>query len=426
MQSTKKWPDSFSMMRYVWLLALCLLPTIVSANIPKVTVGIDVLLKEPRYSKQIEGKKIALIANQTSVNGCLQSTIDLLKNDKRFKLVALFAPEHGIQGLIKAEVPVEDSKTEDGIPVYSLHGSTKRPTDRMFKDVEAIIFDIQDIGSRSYTYATTLFYVMEEAAKHKIPVIVTDRPNPLGGLLVDGLMLDPKCRSFVGYVNVPYCHGMTIGELAGYFNAEYRVGCNLVVVPMQGWKRSMTFADTGLFWIPTSPQVPEPDTPFFYPATGLLGELQIVNIGVGYTLPFKLVGAPWADANLLAAQLNKLKFPGVCFHPTSYIPFFGSLKGQVCNGVQIVMTDSSKFLPVTTQYLLMGMLKSLYPKRFAQALREKQNRREMFAKVNGTDEVYRILLEEKYAIFQLKEMCQEARQKFLPLRAKYLLRSYAD
>jgi uncharacterized protein YbbC (DUF1343 family) len=296
----------------------------------------------------------------------------------------------------------------------------------MLKGIDVIIFDIQDIGSRSYTYISTLFYVMEEAAKKKIPVIVTDRPNPLGGKMVDGLLLDPKWRSFVGYINVPYCHGMTIGELALFFNQEYQVNCSLTVIPMKGWKRSMTFSDTGLHWIPTSPHIPEPDTPFFYPTTGILSELQFVNTGIGYTLPFKVVGAPWIKSGEFAGKLNALNFPGVFFQPFHYCPFFGSLKNKNCEGVKIIITDSSVYLPVTTQYLIIGMLKSLYPKQFKEGLKDMKNRREMFTKVNGSEEVYRIITEEQYAIYELKALCQRDREIFLPIRKRYLLSEYLD
>jgi uncharacterized protein YbbC (DUF1343 family) len=267
---------------------------------------------------------------------------------------------------------------------------------------------------------------MEEAAKYNILVIVADRPNPMGGLIVDGLMLDPDWRSFLGYINVPYCHGMTVGELSLYFNKEYNVDCNLVVIPMKGWKRSMTFIDTDLPWVPTSPQIPEPDTPFYYPTTGLLGELQLVNIGVGYTLPFKLVGAPWIKAEEFAKVLNEKKYPGVQFRPIYYRPFFGSFAQKDCQGVQIVITDKKVFKPVETQYLLLGTLKSVYPEMFDKALKESANRKEMFCKANGTEKVYKLLRDEKYVVFPLKKLCQEARQEFIPLRKKYLLADYSD
>jgi uncharacterized protein YbbC (DUF1343 family) len=413
-------------MRYLFCVLLLLLCSLCSAK-AKVVLGIERLLNEESFRKNLKGKKVALVTNHTAVDHSVTSSRVLLKKEaKDFKLVALFAPEHGLLGVAHAGENVENAKDEDGIPVYSLHGATRRPTKDMLKNVDVLVFDIQDIGSRSYTYISTLFYVMEEAAKYHVKVIVADRPNPMGGNIVDGLMLDPDWRSFLGYVNVPYCHGMTVGELSLYFNKEYKVNCDLLVVPMKGWKRSMTFSDTDLSWVPTSPQIPEPDTPFYYPTTGLLGELQLVNIGVGYTLPFKLVGAPWIKADEFAQALNEKKFPGVQFRPIYYKPFFGSFAQKDCQGVHIVITDIKQFKPVETQYLLIGTLKSLYPQMFEKALKESIKRKEMFCKANGTEKVYKLLAEEKYIVYPLKKLCQDARKEFLPIRKNYLLSDYQD
>jgi len=232
--------------------------------------------------------------------------------EKHAQIVSFFCPEHGLDGSYSAEKLVPNSQINK-IPIHSLHGSNKRPTKEMLEDLDLIIIDLQSIGSRTYTYITTIFYMMEEAAKRNLPIMILDRPNPLGGNLVEGPMLDLKFRSFVGYINIPYIYGMTICELACFFNKEYSINAQLILIPMKGWKRSMTFEDTGLDWIPTSPHIPKATTPFFYPMTGLLGELQIVNIGVGYTLPFSLVGAPWIDKENFAKKLNKQKLPGGIF-----------------------------------------------------------------------------------------------------------------
>ncbi|MDR3624830.1 MAG: DUF1343 domain-containing protein [Chlamydiales bacterium] len=401
---------------------ICFSLKIFSYSEPKVTLGIDRLLNEASFQKLLKGKRVGLVTNHTAINSQFASTISLLKaNSLECKLVALFAPEHGITGLAHAAKSVENSIDEDGIPIYSLHGATRRPTPHMLKGIDVIIFDIQDIGVRAYTYISTLFYVMEESAKQNIKVIVTDRPNPMGGTTVDGLLLDPKWRSFIGYVNVTYCHGMTVGELASLFNQENQINCDLTVVPMQGWMRSMSFNETGLAWIPTSPQIPEADTPYFAATTGFLGEFQIVNIGIGYTLPFKVVAAPWIDANRFAKELNAQRFPGVHFLPIHYRPFFGSFATHDCHGIQIVITDKKLFLPVETQYLLMGILKSLYPEQFKKAMEVNLSNKELFCKANGTEEVYQILNKEKYAVYTLRKMCQEARKTFLPIRKKYLL-----
>lgn len=389
--------------------------------------GVENLFSLPHQSI-LRGKKIGLITNHTAVDSQGNSTIDLLKQNAQaygYTIAAFFAPEHGLTGLHYAEKAVADEHDTDGIIIYSLHGSTRRPTPAMLKDVTLLIYDIQDIGSRSYTYISTLFYAMEEAAKAHIPFIVLDRPNPLGGLLVDGPMLEEEWRSFVGYLNVPYCHGLTVGELAHYFNGEYQVGCDLMVIPMQGWKRWMIFKDTGLAWTPTSPQVPDAQTAFYYPTTGLLGELQIVNIGVGYTLPFKVVGAPWINAQRFSQQLNAQSFPGVRFQPFHYTPFFGRFAGQACHGALIMVTDPYTYLPVTTQYLLMGILKTLYPSHFQKGLEESSQRQEMFNKVNGTAQVYRILKDEHYIVWKLRALHQKERAHYLRKRQPYLIADYS-
>ena len=313
------------------ILLLCLL---CGSLFAKIQLGVDVFFQEERYHA-LKGKKVALLTNQTGVDGHQRPTLELLQQvEKEFKIVSLFCPEHGLTGISHNAEHVAHRK-EGKLTCYSLHGTHRRPTAEMLKNIDVIIYDIQEIGCRSYTYATTLYYVMEEAAKKNIEVIVLDRPNPLGGIIVDGPMLKEKNRSFLGYINVPYCHGMTIGELARFFNEEYKVKCKLKVIPLKGWRRDMTYQETGLAWTPTSPQIPEADTPFFYPATGLLGGLQLVSIGIGYTLPFKVVGAPWIDSKAFANALNEQDLKGVKFLPFHFKPFFGPYKNEECHGVRI-------------------------------------------------------------------------------------------
>ncbi|MGB7979033.1 MAG: DUF1343 domain-containing protein [Chlamydiales bacterium] len=381
-----------------------------------VSVGVDIFFQEGHLAR-LQGKKIGLLTNQTGVNNQMQTTVQLF--EETGLIAALFSPEHGLKGEHYAAALVQHS-AENGIPVYSLHGETRRPTPQMLKGLDVIIYDIQNTGVRSYTYATTLFYMMEEASKLGIEVIVLDRPNPINGLIVDGPMLEDSWRSFIGYVNTPYCHGMTIGELARFFNEEYQVGCQLVVIPMKGWTRSMSYRDTGLAWIPPSPNVPEPDTPLFCPATGILGELSILNIGVGFTLPFKIVGAPWIDAAHFAAKLNGQKLPGVHFQPYHFRPFWGLYKGLDCQGVLIQITDPKTYKPLSVQFLLLGMLKSLYPKEFLKRFAN-TSRKDLFCKANGTDAVYEILLKEKYPAWKLIELHKTEREAFLEKRKKYLI-----
>lgn len=307
------------------------------------------------------------------------------------------------------------------IPVFSLHGDTRRPTPNMLAGIDVIVYDIQDVGVRCYTYATTLFYVMEAAAKRGIEVVVLDRPNPLGGI-VDGLMLKKQWRSYVGYINVPFCHGMTIGELARFFNAEYKIRCNLEVIPMKGWRRDMPFKQTELPWVPTSPHIPEPDTPIYYATTGLIGELSVVSIGIGYTLPFKVVGAPWINGKVLASKLSALKLPGVHFTPFHFRPFYGLFKGKDCQGILIKVTNPRLFRPVTTQFAILGLLKSLYPGQINPAIRQmKILKKNAFNKSVGTEEVLAILENEKYVVWKLMGLDVNAREGFKKLRAKYLI-----
>lgn len=393
---------------------------------PKVQVGIDLLYNEDNLGL-LKGKKVGLITNHTAINAQRRTTREVLKENAAlhgYTVSALFAPEHGINGSVYSEALIEDSIDPDGIPIYSLHGATRRPTKEMLRNIDLLLYDIQDIGTRSYTYITTLFYAMEEAAAHCIPVVVLDRPNPINGVVVDGPMLEEKFRSMVGYINVPYCHGMTIGELAQFFNSEYKVRCKLTVIPMKGWKRQMSFQETGLVWIPTSPHIPDANTPFYYPMTGLLGELQLVSIGIGYTLPFKVIGAPWIDAHKFAKTLNDQKFPGVSFLPFYFRPFFGRFAREDCQGVLIAITDPHRYKPVCTQYLLIGILKALYPQQFKQAMGLSSSRKKMFCQVNGTEEIYRILTEKAPIVWKLNSVHQKEREAFLNVRQNYLISAY--
>lgn len=393
----------------------------------KVTVGIDHLMDE-QYSSLLRGKKVGLITNHTAINSEFSTTTAILKahaKSKGYELVALFAPEHGITGSAYAEEQVAESKDPDGLPIYSLHGTTKRPTAEMLKGITLLIYDIQDIGSRSYTYITSMFYAMEEAAKKRIPFVVLDRPNPINGVTIDGPVMEEKWKSMLGYINIPYCHGMTAGELARYFNGEYKIKCQLTVIPMKGWNRNMSFKDTGLPWIPTSPYVPEADTPFFYPTTGILGELRFVNIGIGYTLPFKVVGAPWIDAKAFSEMLNNQKFGGVYFSPFHYRPMYGRYAKHECHGVLIVVTDPLKYKPVSTQYLILGILKSLYPDKFQLAINTAKDQRPLICKLNGTEEIYQLLIGEKHIAWRLCAVHSKERELFAKRRDPYLLKEYS-
>lgn len=398
-----------------------------SSCFAQVKVGVDVLFEQGGPRHLLKGKSVGLITNHTAVNAAFELTLDVFRREaKDFRVAAVFVPEHGLFGDLYADKSVSDGEVS-GIPVKSLFGKTRRPTNEMLAGIDILVYDIQDIGSRSYTYVSTLFYCMEEAAKRKIPFLVLDRPNPLGGMIVDGPLVEERWRSFLGYVNIPYCHGMTIGELAAFFNGEYNIGTSLVVIPMKGWKREMAFQDTALPWVPTSPQIPEGDTPFFYPATGIIGHLSLASIGIGYTLPFKIVGAPWIDGRKLAAKLNEQKLPGIVFQPFHFRPFFGKYKLENCQGVRLIITHHSTFLPFTTQYAILGVLKALYPSKFKEALDHlvsSPSKKEIFHELNGSEEILSIIATEPYFIWKLRDRFRKERDSFLPIRQKYLHETY--
>lgn len=393
-----------------------------SAQVFSLELGIDQLF-QPNYVHLVQGKRVAVLTNQTGISSSKTTTEQLfLEENKKgtCTLICFFCPEHGFRGTKGAGTVVEDEKHECGIPIYSLYGTTRRPNDAMLEGVETIVFDIQDIGCRSYTYVSTLFYVMEEAARKRIEVIVLDRPNPIGGEYVDGPMLEEKWRSFVGYVNIPYCHGMTIGELARFFNKEYGISCTLHVVPMKGWSRSMYFHDTALMWIPTSPYIPHEKSTLFYPSTGILGELSLVNIGIGYTLPFQIITAPWLEAKRFAAHLNKAKLKGVHFHETWIKPYCGLWKEKVCQGVHIVITDHKHFCPIKVFYLVLSVLREIYPSKTLATFKNIPQD-SLFYKVCGTEKIAEIVQKEEHPYHALVNLHKTERADFLKKRLLYLM-----
>ncbi len=391
----------------------------------KVEVGLDRVFQGGAH-KSIQGKRVGLLTNHTAIDQNGATAMDRFAARKDCKLVALFAPEHGLYGQQHASEKIKDSKRA-GVPVYSLYGANRRPKDDQLKGIDVVVYDVQDIGVRSYTYASSLFYMMEECAKKNIEVVVLDRPNPINGITIDGPMLHPKWRSFIGYINVPYIHGMTIGELADYFNQEYKVGVKLTVIPMKGWVRSMDFKDCGLQWIPTSPNIPESDTPTFYATTGLLGELRLCNIGVGYTLPFKLIGAPWMNAPLLSQHLNSQGLSGVRFSPLYFKPFSGSMAQLDCQGVLIQITDKKRYRPFEVQGVLIGAIKQLYPQKFKEILAHVgKSEKDLFCKAIGSEEPLQFLKEEKLVGWQLAEFQRAERELFTEKRKKYLRPEYPE
>jgi uncharacterized protein YbbC (DUF1343 family) len=323
----------------------------------QVLTGIDVLARDG--FKQLAGLRVGLVTNQTGRDRSGRSTIDVLKNAPNVKLVALFSPEHGIRGA--ADEKVSDSKDEQtGLPIYSLYGETRRPRPEQLKDLDALVFDIQDVGARFYTYISTLGYVMEEAAKAKLPVIVLDRPNPIGGVEVEGPIADADKLTFVAYHALPVRHGMTIGELGKLFNRERAIGCDLRVVEMVGWKRAMWLDETNLLWVSPSPNMRSLTEATLYPGIGLL-ETTNVSVGRGTDTPFEVLGAPWIDGQQVAAYLNGQRIPGARFVPLRFTPRSSVFKGEDCGGVNIIVTDRGKFRSVQAGLEIAVALHKLYP-----------------------------------------------------------------
>ncbi|MCS7063044.1 MAG: DUF1343 domain-containing protein [Methylacidiphilales bacterium] len=408
-------------MRSFLLFTLILTENFSSAhsNSNRVVLGIDVLASN--QFRGLEGKKVGLITNQSGVNELGISTVDILRQAPQVNLVALFAPEHGIYGAEPAGEYVPTLKDEyTGLTVYSLYGPTRKPTPEMLRGIDVLVFDIQDIGSRSYTYISTLGLAMEAAGEAGIEFYVLDRPNPLGGNRIEGPLLDPQFRSFVGQWEIPYVHGLTIGELAKMIIGEKWIEASpsLTVVPMHNWKREMIWHDTGLVWVPTSPHIPSPESAFFYAMTGLVGEHGRISHGIGYTLPFQILGLPRLDAYRFARNLNDRQLPGVRFRPAFFRPFYGALRGQLCSGAQPHIVDFRKVNCFDTGiHILDAIAQTFGAKSF-----EKRNPKhlQMFDLICGTDRI-RIHFASGKGAKELIESYTPDIEKFRRQRAPYLI-----
>ena len=397
--------------------------TVFSELPAQVKTGIEVL-RDDRF-KALEGKRVGLITNPTGVDRNLKSTIDILFEAPNVKLVALYSPEHGIRGDVTAGGQVADS-TEPltGLPVYSLYGANRKPSPGMLQGIDVLVYDMQDIGCRSYTYISTMGLAMEAAAENNIEFMVLDRPNPLGGERFEGQPnVEPQLVSFVSQFPITYVHGFTVGELATFLNEEGLlkdgIRCKLTVVKMKGWKRKMDFKATGLPWVITSPHVPHPETAYFYALSGILGELYSVNIGVGYTLPFELFAAEWIDAEKLAANLNNLKIPGVQFRPMHYKPYYGAQKDIYLHGVQTYITDYKKIPLTLIQFYVLQECHKLYPDKNVFELCE-PSRLNMFDKVCGTSRI-REVFSQSFTVDSIHAIWNNDVDNFKKKAKKYFL-----
>ena len=394
---------------------------------PVVKTGVEVL--RDRGFEGLVGRKVGLVTNPSGVDRNLNSTIDLLYNAPGVELVALYGPEHGVRGDVYAGGKVSDTIDEaTGLPVYSLYGSTRKPTPEMLEGIDVMVYDIQDVGARSYTFISTLGLVMEACAEKGIEVMVLDRPNPLGGNKIEGCYVEQPFNSFVSQYKIPYIYGLTVGELAMLINEEGlnrgQLGnqapskCSLSVVPMEGWTRDMLYEDTGLPWVLPSPNIPFKDSPKYYVSSGICGELYgFLNIGVGYTLPFQVFGATWIDPVALKAKLDSYRLPGIAFRTIYYQPISGTLKGQLVAGVQFFFTDYEKARLTELQFHVMQALAELYPDKKAFDV---ANGIGLFDKGCGTDYVRQEFIK-SYNFADIKEYWRKDEKSFRTLAQKYHL-----
>lgn len=377
------------MMKKIFATALAALLTLGAAA--QVKPGIEVL--RDRDFAPLQGLRVGLITNPTGVDNELKSTIDILHEAPGVELVALFSPEHGVRGDVHAGDHVAQyTDPATGVPVYSIYGSTRKPTPEMLKGLDVLVYDIQDIGCRSFTFISTMGVAMEACAEQGKKFMVLDRPNPVGGNKIEGNLVEDSCISFVSQFPIPYLYGMTPGELAMYLNDKGLIGDNLkvdlTVVPMQGYTRNMSFRETGMPWVLPSPHIPNPETALLYPVSGILGELYAISIGVGYTEPFKLFCAPWIEAEKLAARLNGLDLPGLRFRPIHIKPFYSTNKGENIQGVEVYVTDPEKAPLSLVQFYVMQELADMYPDHKLFDIAD-EGRFNMFDKVCGSKEIRR-------------------------------------
>lgn len=404
--------------KFILLVALALVAG--NATAQNIKTGLEAL--KSQNFKALEGKRVGLITNPTGFDNNLKSTVDVLFEAKNVKLVALFGPEHGVRGDVHAGDKVDNMKDpKTGLPVYSLYGKTRKATPEMLKDIDVLVYDIQDIGSRSFTYISTMGLAMEAAAENNIEFVVLDRPNPLGGNKIEGNLAEDGFISFVSQFKIPYIYGLTCGELAVMLNEENMLGkkCKLTVVKMEGWKRDMTFEQTGLQWVPSSPHIPQPISAIAYPISGILGELGYMSIGVGYTIPFQMFAAEWIEAEKLAERMNSYNLPGVTFRPMHVKPFYSVGVGKNLQGVQVHVMDYQKAALSDIQFWVMQAVAELWPEKAVFANADK-GRFRMFDQVSGSDQI-RIKFSERNRFEDIRAYWYKDVESFRKLSKKYHL-----
>lgn len=398
------------------------------ADAQVVKPGIEVL-RESGFSG-LEGKRVGLLTNPSGVDRNLISTIDILYNAENVNLVRLFAPEHGVRGDIYAGGHADDTVDETtGLEVKSIYGKYRKPTPQMLEGLDVVVYDIQDVGARSYTFISALGLMMRACAENDVEVMVLDRPNPLGGLKVEGCLVEDGYHSYIGEFKIPYVYGLTVGELATLINEEglncgekgneKPLKCRLTVIPMEGWHRDMTYAETGLPWILPSPQVPQAQNAVGYPCAGIVGDFSgfYLNIGVGYTLPFLTFASEWIEADRLKSELDSYHIPGVAWRAIHYKPFFGGNQGTLLHGVQYFFTDYASAPLTLINFYVMQAVHRLYPEHDPYL---NQSCHDVHAKVCGTEQI-RILFGKDYNVDDMIGYWSKDVDSFRKLSERYYL-----
>ncbi|MGH7344625.1 MAG: exo-beta-N-acetylmuramidase NamZ family protein [Candidatus Rokuibacteriota bacterium] len=387
---------------------------------PPVESGLEVLVR--RRPALLRGQRVALLTHQASIDSRYEHAVTLVRDLRGVKVRRLLAPEHGLWGAPQDHIWIDGARDPaTGLPVWSLYGARREPTAPMLRGIDTVVVDLQDVGSRYYTFIWTMALAMRACARSGVRVVVLDRPNPLGGAIVEGNVADPAFASFVGLYPLAIRHGLTIGEIAQYLNERHRIGCQLTVVPMRGWRRRMLWEDTGLPWVPPSPNMPTLDTARVYPG-GCLIEGTNLSEGRGTTRPFEWIGAPYLDAHRDAAALEALRLPGVHFRPARFQPTFHKWAGRLCDGVQIHVTDVHRFKPFLTGLAEITIARRLAPRGFAwrRPPYEFEKRRMPIDILCGTDEIRRAI-EKGTPLPAIERAWQGDLVRWKRLRAAYLM-----
>ena len=390
---------------------------------PNIKLGIDVLIEH--NFKELKGKKVILLTNNAGRTNQGKLTVQAFLDNKNCKLIALLTPEHGFYTTVPAGKKVKDI-TLFHLPVYSLYWKDRKPLEKHFKHCDAVVVDIQDIGIRSYTFLSTVYNTMKVCARKQIPVYILDRPNPLGGLIVDGNTIEKGRESFVGIVPTSYIHGCTLGELTTIINNQgwlndkkTKLKCQLKVIKMKNWHRWMAWEDTGLIWYPTSPHIPTVNAIRGAAVLGVFGELGFISIGIGTTLPFQYIGSPYLNTSKIINSLGTKRFEGLNLNPIIYRPFYGMYSGKDCNGFLMTFPLSNLFTPYSDGFRIMLAVRKNYPDLFQSKI-IKQKSKKMFGKVTGNPQIFKALFN-KSSDVKVMRLIHKGLNNFIKIRKKYLM-----